>query len=773
MECEQGLTDQEVAERVQRQKTNRLPSKASKSVFSIVFSNVFTYFNAIFAFLAVLLIVAGSYKNLTFLPVVIANTIIGIVQQLRAKKVLDELALLDASSYIAVRGGMDVIVPSDELVQDDLVRLQSGQQIPADAIVVAGEAGVNEALLTGESDEVQKHEGDELRSGSYVTAGTLLARLTHVGPESYAAQLMAKAKTAKEQTSQMVRDIERIILVAGILIIPVGSLMYWQSTTQNGATYSEAIVSMVSAVTGMIPEGLYLLVTIALALSAMRLARHKVLFHDMHSMEALARVDVLCVDKTGTITSGRMMVREIMPASGSENSVAQSRELLARYVHTVDDSNATAAALREHLSAADPFPDAKTEPFSSQKKYSQVEAGDCTYRLGAPEFTLSNETLTENSELIDSHMDMGMRVLAFSEVVDGDIRPLLLCAISDEIRSDATATFADFARQGVEVKVISGDSPRTVSKIAKKAGIVGYDRSVDASKLKTKEQIYSSVQEYTVFGRVKPEQKKELVEALQAHGLKVAMTGDGVNDILAMRQADCSIAMGSGSDAARQAAQVVLLDSDFSHMRQIVSEGRRNINNITRSATLFLYKNIFSFSLALFSIFGAFAYPLAPNQVTLISMFNIGLPAFLLAFEPNEKKQEGRFIVEVLLKALPAAITSFVAIAYMMVFANLFGISQNEVGTASTYLLSVVGFLILIDIIRPPNSYRILVLLLCIAGLVIGCGFFWRLFDIYNMSKQAWVLCIVFAFAEVGVMHMLNVLLQLIRERLRQGREAQ
>ncbi|MBR3223865.1 MAG: HAD-IC family P-type ATPase [Atopobiaceae bacterium] len=773
MESERGLSSQEVADRVRRQKTNRLPNKASGSVVSIVVSNVFTYFNAIFAFLAVLLIVAGSYKNLTFLPVVIANTIIGIVQQLRAKKVLDGLALLDVSSYVAVRDGVDVTVPSDELVQDDLIRLQSGQQIPADAIVVAGEAGVNEALLTGESDEVQKREGDELQSGSYVTTGALLARLTRVGPESYAAQLMAKAKAAKEQTSQMVRDIERIILVAGILILPVGSLMYWQSTTQNGATYSEAIVSMVSAVTGMIPEGLYLLVTIALALSAMRLAKKQVLFHDMHSMEALARVDVLCVDKTGTITSGRMKVEEVVPATGSEDSIAQSRDLLARYVHTIDDSNATAVALREYFPDAAPFVDAKTDSFSSQKKYSQVKVGDSTYRLGAPEFTLSDDSLDKNCQKIDAHMDGGMRVLAFSEVVDGNAHPLLLCAISDEIRLDAEATFAEFARQGVGVKVISGDSPKTVSKIAKEAGIEGHDRYVDASKLETREQIYSSVQEYTVFGRVKPDQKKELVEALQAQGLKVAMTGDGVNDILAMKQADCSIAMGSGSDAARQAAQVVLLDSDFSHMRQIVLEGRRNINNITRSATLFLYKNIFSLALALFSIFGAFTYPLAPNQVTLISMFNIGLPAFLLAFEPNEKKQEGRFIVEVLLKALPAAITSFVAIAYMMVFANLFGISQNEVGTASTYLLSVVGFLILIDIIRPPNSYRVLVLLLSIAGLVVGCGFFWRLFDIYTMSKQAWVLCIVFAFAEVGVMHMLNVLLQLIRERLRRGREAQ
>lgn len=771
---ETGLTSAKAAQLARSGKANVVPNKSSKSVAAIVASNVFTYFNGIFALLSVLVIIAGSFKSLTFLPVVVANTIIGIVQQLRSKKVLDELALLDVSEYVAIRDGADATVSSEALVLGDLVRLTSGQQIPADAVVVQGEASVNEALLTGEADEIQKRLGDELMSGSFVVAGELVARLTRVGADSYAAQLTAKAKETKDHQSEMVHDIERIILVAGILIIPVGGLLYWEATSAGGMSYSDAIVSMVGAVIGMIPEGLYLLVTIALALSAMRLAKSKVLLHDMHSIEALARVDVLCVDKTGTITSDEMSVREVFGADGSGvEHVAEAQALLARYVRTVPDNNATMLALREFLCGAEAdkgteavaFEGVDVTPFSSKLKYSQVVVGEKTYRLGAPEFILPGNELQKNRAAIEERAGAGMRVLVFAEIAQS-VRPLLFVAIANAVRENAPATFAEFARQGVAVKVISGDNPLTVSKVALEAGIEGAERYVDASTLTTPEAIAEAVGTYVVFGRVKPEQKKQLVEALQANGLKVAMTGDGVNDILAMKEANCSIAMGGGSDAARQAAQVVLLDSDFSHMREIVSEGRRDINNVTRSATLFLYKNVFSLSLALFSIFGAFAYPLAPNQVSLISAFNIGLPAFLLAFEPNEKKQEGHFLAEVLLRSLPASLTSFVAIASMMMFASLFDISQTDVGTASTYLLSVVGFLILLNIIQPPNRYRMAVLAICLVGFVFCCGFLWQLFDVYDMSMRGWVLCVVFAFAEVGVLQIFSAIEEQVLARI-------
>ena len=754
---ETGITSEEAVRLAREGKANVVPSKSNDSVGRIVFRTVFTYFNGIFALLAVLVIIAGSYKSLTFLPVIIANTIIGIVQQLRAKKVLDELALLDVSEYTAIRDGKDERVASDKLVLGDLVRLESGQQVPADAVVVSGEAGVNESLLTGEADEIRKSAGDELMSGSFVVAGSLLTRLVRVGADSYAAQLTTQAKQVKERPSEMVSDIERIILVAGILVIPVGGLLYWQGMGA-GMTVSAAIMSMVGAVIGMIPEGLYLLVTVALALSAMRLAKQKVLLHDMRSIEGLARVDVLCVDKTGTITGDTMSVCELFDAGGHALESGDERvALLARYAVTVPDNNATMAAMRAFLPEAEGLEAADVTPFSSKLKYSQIVAGGKTLRFGAPEFILPESVLGECRAALDERAGAGMRVLAFAEI-DGDaVRPLLFSALSNAIRENAPETFEEFARQGVQVKVISGDNPLTVSKVAGEARIEDAERYVDASTLDTPEKVADAVGSYTVFGRVKPEQKQQLVEALQAKGLKVAMTGDGVNDILAMRKAECSIAMGTGSDAARQAAQVVLLDSDFSHMRQIVSEGRRDINNITRSATLFLYKNIFSLCLALFAIFGAFAYPLTPNQVSLISLFNIGLPAFLLTFELNENKQEGRFIDTVLINAIPAALTSFIGIASLVLFAGLFNISPEEVGTASTYLLATVGFLILVNLIQPPNKYRVAVFALCIVGMAVCCGVLWQLFDIYSLRPTALVLCVVFAFAEVGVMQILSV----------------
>lgn len=763
-----GLSEKEAQALAAQGKANVSTAKAGKNVPAIVASNVFTYFNAIFLLLSILLIAVGSWKNLTFLPVVIANMIIGIVQQLRAKSIIDRLAVLDKSEYTVIRDGNEVLLPSDQLVLGDVVCLESGQQVPADAVVVHGSAEANESLLTGEADAIGKGKGDELMSGSFLTSGKLYARLSRVGADSYAAQLTAKAKSAKARKSEMVSGIEAIVRTAGVLIIPVGALLYFQAINSNGASQQEAVTSMVGAVIGMIPEGLYLLVTIALALSAMRLAQKMVMLHDMRSIETLARVDVLCVDKTGTITSSEMTLREAFAASGAQVSPeSEMLEMLASYLHTVPDNNETMTALRNAYPRVMPLEARKVTPFDSERKHSEVTIEDGVLRLGAPEFVLDDKQLEVCREAIDHRMEEGMRVLAFARFDrDGQITGLVLLALCNELREGARETFAGFAAQGVTLKVISGDNPVTVSKIAQQAGIENAERFVDAQLLETPEQIAEAAEAYTVFGRVKPEQKRLLVEALRTHGHKVAMTGDGVNDILAMKEADCSIAMGEGSDAARQAAQVVLLDSDFSHMHQIVSEGRRDINNITRSATLFLYKNIFSLLLATFTIFGSFVYPLTPNQVSLISMFNIGLPAFLLAFEPNEERQEGSFVMEVLLKSLPAALTSFFAIAAMMMFADLFGISHDDVATASTYLLSVVGFLILTDITHPLNKYRVAVFAICIVGLIVGAGVFYQLFDITSLSLKSLVLCVVFAIAEIGMLQEFSLLLGWLRTKV-------
>lgn len=743
-----GLTQAEVEARKAAGKSNRVEDNSTMTVKGILISNIFTYFNGIFALLTILLISVGAWRNLTFLPVIIANTVIGIVQQLRAKSVLDKLSLLDVSEYTVIRGGVETKIPSDDLVEGDFILLTSGQQIPADGEVISGELAANESLLTGESDEITKVPGSELKSGSFVVSGNAVARLLRVGAESYASRLTAQAKETKESQAEMIRDIERVILVCGILIIPVGIALVVQAFFFNHEPIEVAISSMVGAVIGMIPEGMYLLATIALTLSAARLALKKVLLHDMRSIETLARVDVLCVDKTGTITTEQMNVDEIFDEFDDPNV-----QLLADYIHCVPDNNSTMQALRDYVKTAG-VSDSKSfiatavTPFTSKLKYSEVETADHTYRLGAPEYLLSEEEVAEQRESIELRTREGKRVIALT--CDGEA--VLFVALTNEIRESAVDTFAYFKRRGVEVKVISGDNPVTVSQVATQAGIANADQYCDATTLESRSDILSAVQKYTVFGRVKPEQKREMVIALKALGKKVAMTGDGVNDILAMKKADCSIAMGGGSDAARQAAQVVLLDSDFSHMEQIVSEGRRDVNNITRSATLFLYKNIFSLLLAIFAIVNSFTYPLQPNQVSLISLFNIGMPAFLLALEPNEGKQEGRFILRTLKRALPASLTSFFSIAALVLFGQLFEISSEDISTASTYLLAVVGFMILWQISHPFNWYHAAVYAACIIGLLFSASQLKFIFALNSISLKAAALCAIFAIAEISVM---------------------
>lgn len=761
-----GLTSQEVYKQTQAGNINYIPDTSDKTVKEIVRENIFTYFNAIFAAIAVLVIIAGSFRSLTFLPVVIANTVIGIFQQLKAKKILDKLSLLDKSTYTVIRNGQAENCSSDVLVLGDLVLIKSGQQIPADGYVEDGFALVNESLLTGEADEVEKRQGSELKSGSFVVAGSCYMTLTSVGENSYAAKLMSEAKKVHDKKSEMINDIESIIKIAGILIIPIGIFLFVQSII-NGNSFSESIVSMVGAVIGMIPEGMYLLTTGALALSAIRLGKHHVLLHDMRSIETLARVDVLCVDKTGTITRNEMTVEEVFsPADISNEDFNKYTNILNRYINTMDDTNLTMTALKEYFTGTDKLDAVSTSAFSSRTKYSSVKTKNHEYRLGAPEILLSEDDINANRLLLEQRTGCGQRVLAFVAIEDDKSTPLVFISLENEVRENSREIFNYFAEQGVDIKVISGDNPMTVSTVAQKAGIKHSEFYIDATTLSSKEDIFHAVKRYTVFGRVKPEQKKQIVEALQEQKLKVAMTGDGINDILAMKEADCSIAMGTGSDAAREASQVVLMDSDFSHLKEIVAEGRRDINNITRSSTLFLYKNMFSLFLAVFSIINSFTYPLQPSQVSLVSMFNIGIPSFFLALERNEAKQHGRFIVQTIIRALPAAITSFVSIAALVVFSKLFNLPEDGIGTASTYLLSIVGFIILYELCIPQNKYRVSVFVLCIAGFL-GCSTcLYSLFAIEDLSLQYAALCIVFAIAEITIMRWLTKVMEFFRQKI-------
>lgn len=780
-----GLTDEEVRQRVEEGLTNRADISTDKTTKEIVISNVFTYFNLIFLVITILLIMVGSFRNLTFLPIIIGNTVIGIVQEIRAKKTLEKMSLLNAPHADVIRNGSVKQISTDELVKDDVILLTAGKQICADAVVISGNIQVNESLLTGEADEVEKTEGSTLMSGSFVVSGECYARLEKVGNESYISKLSLEAKSmgGKEQ-SEMIRSINLIVKWVGIVIIPIGLILFWQSHFVNGESITKSVTSTVAAIIGMIPEGLYLLTTVALALSTMKLARKKVLLHDMKSIETLARVDVLCVDKTGTITEPDMKLKEIFlcknsGADGTQTALTldELKSLILDYANASVDNNATMLALKAY--AADALTNntsalhrtaVSQQAFSSSLKYGSVTFSDGTYLLGAPEFIMHEDFARIEEEIIP-YADKGDRVLLFARYdgenvengIDGSVTPLGFVALANPIRENAVKTFEYFKSQGVAIKVISGDNPRTVSRIAIQAGIESAESFVDAATLDTEDKIADAVNKYTVFGRVTPKQKKQLVKALQAKGHTVAMTGDGVNDILAMKDADCSVAMASGSEAAAQAAQVVLLDSDFAHMPDVVYEGRRVVNNIQRSASLFLVKNIFSLLLSMFSVILMVTYPLEPAQVSLISMFTIGVPGFLLALEQNKDRIKGHFITNVMLKALPGGLTDVIAVGALVVCGEVFCISDASIGTIATLVLSVVGFMILFKISEPLNGMKYAVIIGNIAGLVFSGFFLKKLFALTDLSNICILLMIVFGFAAESLFRNLTLLVEKLR----------
>lgn len=749
-----GLTNREVEEKIALGKVNKINFETSESISTIIKKNIFTYFNVIFMMLAILVTFAGAFRNLTFLIVVTINVLIGIFQQIRSKMVLDKLSLLDKCKYSIIRDNKETIVYSDELVEGDYVKLSSGNQVPADGVVVDGKLFVNESLLTGEQDEREKMVNSNLLSGSFVVSGSAIVKLTNVGDESYSSKIMKESKKIKENKTEMIKAIDRIVLVAGIVIIPIGLLLFGESYFVNKFSYSESVVRMVSALIGMIPEGLYLLTTVALALSAMRLAEKKVLLHDMKSIESLARTDVLCIDKTGTITTNEMDVIDIF----DENEISyldkkKDKKLLelANYVNSIKDNNATINALREYLKniSKQKLNMLKYENFNSKNKYSYIKMSEnVTYKLGAPDVLLNKDY----NHLISKRIINGERIIVFVKEENNECAPILFISLKNEIRKNAREIIKFFNDREVEIRVISGDNPVTVSSIAKEVGIKNYDLFVDCSLLKTRDELKNAVDKYKIFGRVSPEQKREIIKLIKENGLKVAMTGDGVNDILAMKEADCSIAMGNGSDAAREAAQVVLLDSDFGNMRNIVYEGRKNINNITRSASLFTYKNIFSLLLSIYAIIFTIAYPLEPNQVSLGSAFTIGIPAFFLTFEENQKKQQNdEFWKNIILKSLPSAIISFLAIVCMAKCSVIFDINSNDLTTACSYLFFTGGFIILYKCAKPLNKYRTIVFIGCILGMIITINMIPEFFSIRSISLKAAILVIVFALLEVFV----------------------
>ena len=704
-----GLTENEVKKRIEKGLTNQTDISTDKTTKEIILSNTLTYFNLIFLIITVLLILVGSFRNLTFLPIIIGNTLIGIIQELRAKKTLEKMNFLNAPHADVVRDGVLQQIRSEELVKDDVILLTAGKQICADAVVIDGSIQVNESLLTGEADEVEKTSGSSLLSGSFVVSGECYARLEKVGNESYISKLSMEAKTmGSGEQSEMIRSINLIVKWVGIIIIPIGLILFWQSHFVNDDSIRKSVTSMVAAILGMIPEGLYLLTTIALALSTMNLAKRKVLLHDMKSIETLARVDVLCVDKTGTITEPVMSIKDVFLSKDSRNPLKTTDELkglLIDYTAASQDNNATMEALKKYADEADGSAGKHRVPldrlaFSSSLKYGSITFSDGIYLLGAPEFIMRDDYASIEKEILP-YAEKGDRVLLFgryegSSIANGlsdRVTPLGFVALANPIRENAVKTFAYFKSQDVAIKVISGDNPKTVSQIAVQAGIDNAESYVDATTLDTDTKIKKAVREYTVFGRVTPKQKQKLVQALKKQGHTVAMTGDGVNDILAMKDADCSVAMASGSEAATQAAQVVLLDSDFAHMPDVVYEGRRVVNNVQRSASLFLVKNIFSLLMSLFSVIFMITYPLEPAQISLVSMFTIGAPGFLLALEPNRDRIKGHFLTNVMFKAFPGGLTDVIAVGALVICGEVFALPEESIGTIATMVLCVVGFM--------------------------------------------------------------------------------
>ena len=709
-----GLSSSQVAERVEKGWANGVVKTAGKTELDIITQNLFTFFNLVFVVLAVALALAGSsVKNMTFLIVVVCNLCIGCFQEIRAKRAVDRLTLVAAQKIRTIRNGIMEEIPSDELVRDDIVEFVAGDQICADCVLLTGALQVNEALITGEEDAIIKLPEDTLLSGSFVISGMGRARLTGVGPDAFAAKLAQAAKEdPRAAKSEMMRSLDKLIRWVGIALIPVGLLLFYQEFFVLNRGLTDSTEATVAALVGMIPEGLYLLTSIAMAASSLKLTKNKVLVKDLNCIEALARVDVLCVDKTGTITEPGMEVEQVVPLT--DDPPERLEDVLAALYTNQEPENDTGRAMTEMFSGVTSWFCEKRIPFASEKKWSAaVFRGQGAFVVGAPEFVMT-ERYGEIRQTVESWSGRGSRVLLIAShagtltdhLEPGKLRPLALVVLSNKIRPAAPKTFAYFKEQGVAIKVISGDNPLTVSQVALRAGIEGAENYVDVSSLETEEELAQAAVTCTVFGRVTPDKKKMLLQALKAAGHTVAMTGDGVNDVLALKEANCSIAMASGAQAASQVAQLVLVESDFSAMPAIVGEGRRVINNIQRAASLFLVKNILSMGLALACLLAGFSYPFIPLHLTLISALTIGVPSFFLAMEPNYERVSGRFLPTVLRRALPGGLTNLLVVLLVQLVMSLLGLPFGQISTACAAILAVVGMFVLRQACKPFDLFR-------------------------------------------------------------------
>ena len=791
----QGLSADEVAARVASGDVNVDAGVKTRSIKRIFIENICTLFNLVNVILAAFVLFTGSYKNMLFMGVIICNVVIGIVQEIRSKRITDRLSIIAGSKAEVVRAGEHVEIPLDQLVRDDVVALGRGDQVPADSVVLSGECTADESLLTGESKSIKKQPGDQMMSGSFVNSGTVLVRVEHVGAENYASKISAEAKQHKAVNSEIMNSLNKIIKYVSIILFPLGAALFASEVLLSGTPVDSAILSTTAALVAMIPEGLILLTSTVLAVAVVRLAQSQVLVQQLYCIETLARVDTLCLDKTGTITTGDMEVAWVRICDGAcakdGAALLEVNQAFASIACADEDPNETARAIvwyygladkaagargfdeddlapeQEHPrceTAIEPLACPRSIPFSSEKKWSgAVLADGRAYVMGAAQFVMGDAYATVQAQAEELSAEARLLLLARVDGFDDDgnmlgaPQPLGFVGIRDQIRSTAAQTIQYFKDQGVRAIVISGDDPHTVSGIAAKVGIDGADSYVDATTLETDADIERAIDKYSVFGRVKPEQKKAFVLALQKEGHTVAMTGDGVNDTLALKAADCGVAMASGSDAARNVAHLVLVDNDFASMPKVVAEGRRSINNLQRSASLFLVKTLLAIVCAIFFLIAPWQYPFQPIQFTFISAFTIGIPSFILALEPNHDRIKGRFLENVIVRSIPGALCTVLAIIAANAVGYGMGMSYVQVSTMCVYLMMWIGFNLVVRLSIPYTPIRAALLVFIVAGAVSGILLFPRLFSLAPCTTEMLFIVGMAAAVSAVLFHVLYV----------------
>lgn len=709
----EGLNEEQIQKRKSEKLVNYDTTVPTKSIKSIIIHNFFTLFNLMNLLLALAVFAVGEYKNMLFIGLVVINTAISTIQEIHSKKIIDKLSLISSTKVHCVRNGKRQNIGINEVVLDDIVFFETGNQVITDCILLDGEIEVNESFITGEADPIIKRPGDLILSGSFIVSGKCAAKVEHIGEENFTSKISKETRYIKKVKSEIMTSLNKIIRTVSIIIIPVGTLLFFNQLGLEDGSIKSAVVRTVAAIIGMIPEGLILLTSTVLAVSVIRLSKSNVLVQELFCIETLARVDTLCLDKTGTITEGKMEVSDIV---AKNIKLDEMQEVLAAIGKYSEDSNSTIDAIRdkfEMVKFKENWECSKIVAFSSQKKWSGVEFKQKgSYIIGAPEFVLKDKIIDYQEEIKEYSNDYRVILLAHSnhpfeeKELPEDIEVLGFVLITDKIRENARETLEYFKKQGVDIRIISGDNPITVSKIAKRAGVDGYDKYIDCTTLKDEKEVQEATKNYKIFGRVTPIQKKQIIEALKKQGHTVAMTGDGVNDIIALKEADCSIAMASGSDAARNVSQLILLDSDFASMPKIVAEGRRTINNLERSAALFLTKTIYSTILAILFVFMNKPYPFMPIQLSLIALVCIGIPSFILALEPNKQRIKGTFLGNVLSKSIPTALTVILNILLVLLVNSKQNLPSEIYSTICVILTVLTGFLLLIKISIPFNIVR-------------------------------------------------------------------